>query len=201
MKKLLVFVIALGLASFGLISSKLSKIDRELALSELKKSKSLLVEATKGLSDAQLNFKSSPESWSIAECVEHLAISEENIFGMLEKAIQEPANPEKQSEVKVSDEQLLNMIADRSQKVKTSKPFEPTGKYGSFKETLDAFLAKRKQNMKFVKKTNVNLRHHYGQLPFGTIDGVQILLFMSAHTERHTAQILEIKAHESFPKQ
>jgi hypothetical protein len=36
-------------------------------------------------------------------------------------------------------------------------------------------------------------------LPFGTIDGLQILLFMSGHTERHVAQMEEVMANENFP--
>jgi hypothetical protein len=32
------------------------------------------------------------------------------------------------------------------------------------------------------------------------VDAYQILLFMSAHTERHVRQIEEIVVHENFPK-
>jgi hypothetical protein len=32
------------------------------------------------------------------------------------------------------------------------------------------------------------------------LDGYQWLLLLSAHTERHTAQIAEVKAHTGFPR-
>ena len=118
----------------------------------------------------------------------------------MEGALKQPADPARRSEVKMSDEQILAMIPDRTNKIKTQPSFEPTGKYGDFKETLKVFLEKREDNIKFVKKTAADLRNHYAQLPFGTIDAFQLILFMSAHTERHVKQIEEVMANENFPK-
>ncbi len=200
MKKLLLPIVALVLVSFTVTTSSLSKNERRAAANEMKGTYAHLLKTIKGLSDAQLNFKPNPETWSVAECTEHIAISEENIFGLLEKALQTPADPSKRSEVKMSDAQIMKILVDRSNKVKTRKPFEPTGRFGSHKATVKAFKAKRKGNIKFVKKTKEDLRNHYTQLPFGTVDGYQILLFMSAHTERHISQIKEVMAHPDFPK-
>jgi len=200
MKKGIFGIVLLALFSFSTAETVLNNADKELAISEFNKSKKHLLRSLKGLNDAQLNFKSNPETWSIAECVEHIAISETNIFGMLQGALKTPADPSRRSEVKMKDEQIIGMMVDRSNRVKTSGAFEPSGKFGSYKETLKAFLKKRKQNIKYVKKTNDDLRNHYGQLPFGTLDGVQILLFMSAHSERHILQIEEVMSHKDFPK-
>ena len=119
---------------------------------------------------------------------------------MIETALKTPADASRRSEVKMSDEQILSMTADRSTKVKTSEAFEPSGKYGSHEETLVAFKKKRKSNMQFVASTEEDLRNHYSETPFGIIDAYQVLLFMSAHTERHVLQIEEIKADPNFPK-
>mgnify|MGYP000595585286 CR=1 FL=1 len=200
MKKGIFGIVLLALFSFSTAETVLKNADKELAISEFNKSKKHLLRSLKGLNDAQLNFKSNPETWSIAECVEHIAISETNIFGMLQGALKTPADPSRRSEVKMKDEQIIGMMVDRSNRVKTSGAFEPSGKFGSHKETLKTFLKKRKQNSKYVKKTNDDLRNHYGQLPFGTLDGVQILLFISAHSERHILQIEEIMSHKDFPK-
>lgn len=200
MKKILLPLLLLAMVGFTGADTKLTQTERTKAADEMSKTAKHLKEATKGLSDDQLNFKSSPESWSIAECTEHIAISENNIFGMLEGTLKTPADPSKRGDVKVSDEQLLGMIVDRSQKVKTMEEFKPSGKWGSFKATLKEFKEKRKAHIKFVKTTDEDLRNRYQQLPFGTIDAYQILLFMSAHTERHILQIEEVKADPSFPK-
>ena len=101
----------------------------------------------------------------------------------------------------MSDEQILKMIADRSEKVKTQEPMEPTGKFGSYDATVKEFKAKRKASIQYVATTEDDLRNHYAEMPFGVMDAYQVLLFMSAHTERHIAQIEEIKEADGFPKQ
>lgn len=202
MKKLVFPLIMLLLVSFtSADTSGLTKEERAMALSSLKQTQDRVMTAIAALSDAQLNFKATPESWSIAECVEHITITEHSFFGLLEGTLQTEPDASRRGEVKMGDEELMDMIADRSNKVQTQEPFEPTGKYGSHKETVKAFKQKRAENMKFVVTTQDDLRNRYQQLPFGMIDAYQILLVMSAHTERHVRQIEEVKANENFPKE
>ena len=200
MKKILLPLLLIAMVSFTTINTTLTKEERKLASSEMMKTSKHLQKAVKGLSVEQLNFKASPESWSVAECTEHIALSENNIFGMLMGTLETTPDASKRSEVKMTDQQILEIIVDRSNKVKTQKAFEPSGKWGSHEATLAAFLEKRKTNIEFVKTTEEDLRNRYQQLPFGTIDAFQILLFMSAHTERHILQIEEVKANANFPK-
>ncbi len=168
--------------------------------STLRKLRTISPAKVKGLSEAQLNFKATPESWSIAECVEHLALSENMIFGMAQSGLKDAADPAKRSEVKMSDEAIVGMITDRSSKVKTQEPFEPKNSYGSYKNTLKEFVSKRDEHIAYIKKTNDDLRNHYNQFPFGTVDVYQTILFMSGHTKRHTLQIEEVMADANFPK-
>jgi len=200
MKKFLLPVVMLLLLSFTTTTGSISKTERKFALSKLKDSKKHLQKAIKGLSTAQLNFKASPESWSIAECTEHIAISESLIYGMFEEVLKQTPDPSRRSEVKVTDEQLWKMITDRSTKVKTQEAFKPTGKFGSHENTVKEFNDKRDSHIDYIKKTDEDLRNRYQQLPFGTIDGYQVILFLTAHTERHIAQIEEVKANPNFPK-
>lgn len=201
MKKIIVPVIALLLFSFSLVSTKLTKEEREKAVAELTKTHELMQQTLDGLSEEQLNFKSTPESWSIAECVEHLAISENAFDQMLMGSLETTADLTRRSEVKMSDDELLAMISNRDEKVKTSEPFEPSGKFGTFEETLNAFETKRAEHIAYMETTEDDLRHHYGQLPFGTIDAYQIMLFMSGHTERHVKQMEEVKSDDNFPEE
>ncbi|MGB5435929.1 MAG: DinB family protein, partial [Maribacter sp.] len=73
------------------------------------------------------------------------------------------------------------------------------GKFGSYAKTLVAFMTKRAEHIAYMRTTKDDLRNHYAQLPLGMIDGVQILLFMSGHTERHIRQMEEVLAHPDFP--
>ncbi len=199
MKKIIIPILALLLVGFNLADSPLTKAERTRAIKEMNKSSQHLTKTVRGLSEAQLNFKMNPNSWSIAENTEHIALSESIIFEMLENLLKEPSNSTRRSEVNLSDDAVLGIITDRSNKIKTQKPFEPSGKYGTHEAALKAFKSKRKDNIKFIKKTQEDLRNRYAEFPFGTIDAYQLILFMSGHTERHTLQIEEIMAHADFP--
>lgn len=201
MKKVTSIAIVLMLLSFGIHAFKLTEEDRNKAIDHLTQTRDNMLLTLDGLSEAQLNYKSSPESWSIAECVEHLAISENTIFGMVNGAVQVTADASRRAEVQMSDEELLALITDRSNKVKTSEPFEPSGQFGSFEETLKVFTSKREENINYVRITEDDLRNHYSQVPFGTVDAYQVLLFMSGHTERHTLQMEEVMADPGFPEE
>ncbi|MBD1260286.1 DinB family protein [Maribacter polysiphoniae] len=201
MKKIILPIIALTLVAFGIGTSGITEEERDMALTELERTQDYLLNTLEGLTESQLKYKPSPESWSIAECVEHLSISEQMLGGMLTEALKTPADPSKRDAVTLSDEDLLIMISSRENKVKTGKAFEPSGKFGSHDETVKAFLQKRGEHIEYLKTTKDDLRNHYGQLPFATIDGLQILLFISGHTERHILQMEEVMAHENYPMQ
>lgn len=201
MKKIILPIVALLLVSFGVMSPGLTAEEREMAVAELTETQERLTTTVELLSEVQLNFKPTPESWSVAECVEHLAISEGMIGGMLQGALKTPADDSKRDSVKMSDDELLAMISSRDQKVKTGEAFEPSSKYGSHAETVKAFVDQRAKHIDYLNTTEDDLRNHYGELPFGTIDGLQILLFMSGHTERHVAQMEEVIGHADFPSE
>lgn len=201
MKKTLLPVLMLALVSFNISDIKLTDAEREMAVKELTQTRDHLLSVADGLSEEQRNFKSSPESWSVAECLEHVAITESSFSEMLHGALQSPADPSKRAEVKMNDKDLMAMIVTRENKVKTSAAFEPSGKFGTNAETLEAFTSKRDEHIDYVKNTEDDLRNHYGQLAFGTIDAYQILIFMSGHTERHVRQIQEIMDHPDFPEE
>jgi uncharacterized damage-inducible protein DinB len=50
-------------------------------LAYLESTKKGVLDATKGLSEAQWNFQPAPGKWSVAECVEHIAATEDFIRG------------------------------------------------------------------------------------------------------------------------
>ncbi|MEO9484794.1 MAG: DinB family protein [Ekhidna sp.] len=200
MKKTILTLAILLTVSVALSQTTISNTERKKALTHLKATQSELVSLVNGLEENQVNFKMDENSWSIAECLEHIAISEKNLIGMIQGGLEGESDPSKRSEVAMSDDQILGLITSREQKVKTRKEFEPTNSFDGFDGTLKAFKDRRKSNMKFVKSTDADLRNHFLQFPFGLIDTYQGILFMSGHTERHTNQIKEIMASANYPK-
>ena len=200
MKQFGILVFVLALFSFTVYEFKLTDEERTKAIDHLTQSREKVLATVEGLSEEQLNFKPSEESWSIAEIVEHIAISENAIPQSIDGALQETADVSRRSEVSMTDDELVAMITDRSQKFKTSEAFEPSGKFGSYEETLQNFLDKREENLNYIRTTEDDLRNHYSKFPFGTVDAYQVMLFMSGHTERHTMQMEEVKADPGFPQ-
>ena len=62
-------------------AQQLLQRDKDKALQLLESTRKDVLDATKGLSDAQWNFKIAPDRWSVAECMEHIAAAEDHIRG------------------------------------------------------------------------------------------------------------------------
>lgn len=180
----------------------MTKEERSTVVKYLNETSDYMTKTLKGLSKEQLNFKPNAESWSVDECLRHLAISEANIWGMfVEAALATDPDPSKRSEVKGTDEQIMAGIESRDQKVKTFAPFEPQNKVEDFKTVLKEFKTLRGDHVKWAKKTDEDLRNRYATTPLGVMDAYQAILFMSGHTKRHTDQMKEIMASPDFPQQ
>jgi len=180
---------------------QLTPQERNFTTGFLKETEQGVSSAIKGLNQAQLTWKPAVDKWSIEDCVKHIAVSEKNIWEMVNQSLQQPANPDKRSGIKSTDEQLINAVKDRSHKSKTGETFEPANAgYKSIGDALKSFQENRDKLIAFVNSTPEDLRNHVSVLPFGTYDAYQIILLISAHSNRHTQQIEEVKANVNFPK-
>ncbi|OJJ15619.1 hypothetical protein BKI52_37690 [marine bacterium AO1-C] len=198
MTKVIISTWVFALLGFTSSDTGLTKSERAFAVKKLENSRNQLLTVLNGLSEKQLNYKSSSSSWSVAECVEHIAIFENEVFDIIKESLALPASPERRKDIKYSDKKLLVRIADRTKKEKTQEGLKPHRKYGNHDATVKEFQIKRAKHIYYVKTTKDDLRNHF--VGFGALDAYQIILYMSAHTIRHIKQIKEIKAHKNFPK-
>ena len=201
MRKLLSCCAILFLFAFASSDAPISKKERKTALSFAKETKQKLLKAVKGLSDEQLKWRLNDSSWSVADCVEHLAISEKFISDRAYNSLKEDANPARRAEMKNKDEDVITWVTNRGNKLKAPEPLRPTGQFGSTEEALKVFVERRDKNMEYLKSTQDDLRNHFvTHSALGTIDAYQMLIYMIGHTERHTAQIEAIISSPGFPK-
>jgi hypothetical protein len=191
---------ALLMLSF-LVVDPISKKERSYATKLLKDTEKGVKDQVKGLTEVQLKFKPAADRWSIEECVKHIAKSEEMLWQMTDSIIKSAANPDKRSEIKLTDEQLIQRIEDRSTKIKTMEKLMPENiPFKDTEEALESFKKNREKLIEYVKSTNDELRNHITTMPFGMVDSYQLILFTAAHTNRHTQQIIEVKADPNYPK-
>ena len=199
-RALLILLVVTGLAGIENDTAP-SKQERKTAVSLLKETRADVLNTIKGLSETQLNFKASPEKWSVKECMYHIAISEKNLWAIMEGAMKSQANPEKRAEIKITDEQLIEMMEDRSSKVKTVESFEPKSTpYQYLDDAVNAFKVMRADHIKYMKSTTEDMRNHVVQMTFGWLDCYQLCLMIASHSNRHMQQMKEVIADTDFPK-
>jgi|SRR6516162_4996795 hypothetical protein len=184
----------------GTTAQELTPAEKERALQYLESTKKNVLEATKGLSEAQWNFKSAPDRWSVAQVMEHIAASEDFIRDNLlkEKVMVAPAG-EPGRDVKRIDEAVLARVPDRTHKAQAPEPLVPSNRFGSPDSSVKHFVESRATTEQFLK-TATGLRDHVMDGPVPKMDGYEFVLFIAAHGERHTKQINEVKADPNFPK-
>ena len=201
MRKLFLLLSLLPAASHTVRAEPLTQGERDRALSELYASRKRFLDAIAGLSDAQWKFKADPAKWSIAECAEHITVSEDFIFGVVAKLMKSPADPSKREQTKGKDEVVLRSVVDRSRKFQAPEPIVPANRWPDRQALVDHFIESRDHTLDYVRSTPDDLREHFGpHRAMGMLDAYQWILLLSAHTQRHTAQIDEVKANASYPR-
>ena len=190
---------ALSLSAAGSARAQdASLADKEKALAYLETSKKGVLAATKGLSEAQWNFKPAPDKWSVAECMEHVAAAEDFIRGLIaENVMKSPAAPDR--DIARIDAGIMAMVPDRTNKVQAPEPLRPTNRFGSPQGSIQHFLESRAKTEEFLRSTP-DLRGHAADSPLGTKwDAYEFVLLIAAHSERHAKQMEEVKASPDFP--
>lgn len=180
-------------------AQEVTQAEKEKALQYLETTKKNILEATKGLSEAQWNFKPAPDRWSVAQVMEHIAAAEDFILETTkEKVMTSPAG-EPGRDMKKTDEAVIMMVPDRSHKAQAPEPLVPSNRFGSPEGSVKHFVESRATTEDFLKST-AGLRDHVMDSPLGKLDGYEFVLFIAAHSERHTKQINEVKADPNFPQ-
>lgn len=180
----------------------LTQGERDRAMSHFHATRKMFLDSIAGLSDAQWTFKESPERWSIAEVSEHITVSEDVLSGLVRKTVAGPAEPEKKALVRGKDELVLRVIPDRSVKAQAPEFLTPKRRWPDREALIAHFKESRDRNIRYLETTGDDLRGHFVENPaLKTIDTYQMMLFLSAHCERHIKQIEEVKTAANYPKQ
>ena len=199
MKNIRMLLMLLVLTStFRLFAAPMSNGDREHLLVHFDMTTQMVAEQVRGLSPAQLEYKASPDRWSIREVASHLAVAEPDYWRDLQKALK--ATPDmKQKKSSATDADILWYGVDRVVHTKTGGGHEKVDTYKNLGEALGKFQGLRAILIEYIKTSNEDMRAH----SFGNrevIDCWQWMLEISTHAERHIQQIREIKNDPNFPK-
>jgi hypothetical protein len=176
----------------------LSNDDREHLLVHFEMTTQMVAELVQGLSPAQLEYKASPDRWSIREVVSHLAVAEPDYWRDLQKALRAAPNMNTKKSA-ATDADILWYGIDRVVHTKTGGGHERVETYKDLGTALGKFQALRATMIEYIKTTSDDMRaHSFGDRQ--VIDCWQWMLEISTHAERHIQQIREIKNDPNFPR-
>jgi DinB superfamily len=196
----------LGLTALA-AAPKLTSPELDLARLYLEQTRDGVIGATKGLSPAQWTFKQAPDRWSIAEIVEHIVVVQETVLGPVRDQLAK-APPPPVRENRVVDGIVIHQFPDRTIKVKAPEAIQPAHRW-SPEVAMERLVANYARLAEYLDTTPDLRDHAIDAIPLKIItngdyekmDGYQWILAAAAHTERHTKQILEVKADPDFPSQ
>jgi len=172
--------------------------DREFALKYMNDTKADFVKQLTGLSDAQLNFRSAEGRWTIAEIAEHIIVVENALMGMF-NAPNARTTVKCEDVPRIADTALILAITNRGQKFTAPEQVRPNGRWKTREDLLANFEKTRAATIDYVKANKDDLRSTFVRSPMGTIDSLQGLLFLTGHSDRHLAQLKEVKADAKYP--
>jgi hypothetical protein len=193
-------LIALFGISSGANAQKLwTEADRTYTIDNLKRTRDVLIQETENLTDAQWHFHESPDRWSIAEVVEHLALWE--IIWAREIGIGSRNTPQPEL-IKNSHPDSYYHDFIMEEKSHISPEFSrPTG-FIRGKDNLTFFTRLRDQNIAFAEKTDADMRACFELTATKDPRNLhQVYIYQWGHVDRHLRQIRKVKAHQNYPKE
>jgi hypothetical protein len=175
--------------------------EKAFALDHLARSRDHFIKTIADINETQWYLRPGAGEWSAAECADHLLQTELYFFmPTVQKMLSEPADPEKRSEAAGKDQMVVESMEKRAMKIK-GQPWEEKSEYIVDKEALvQNFLKERNAFISYLESSDDEFRAHFTFFPgMETIDVYQFILFISAHTNRHTDQISDIKKLDFYP--
>jgi hypothetical protein len=159
-------------------------------LADLESGRKVLLEAVSGVTEEFAPRAPAPGRWSVLECVEHVAVSEDYLFGQIAASYV--------SEVAMINQQRESLIMavglDRAQKIQSPDVGKPARRFSTLAQAVDHFQATRKRTLEFVENCTEDMRCKITSHPIiGTVNCYETLLMIAAHPHRHAKQIEEIK--------
>jgi hypothetical protein len=163
--------------------------EKNRILADLQSGREALVAILSGVTEERAAWIPAPGKWSILECVEHLAVSEDYLFSQIAVAQHSdtPSIPEQRAAF------IMARALDRTRPLKSPDVGLPTGRFSALSDALTHFLESRARTIGFVENCVQDLRSELTSHPMiGVASCYEILLLMAVHPHRHAKQIEEI---------
>lgn len=160
-----------------------------------------------GLSDAQLNWKPSPDKWSIAQCLEHLTAASTGFNSYFVETLARgrqrfpAASPPAYHPTFMGRWLIKHVEPESPRKLRAPRIFKPSA--SNVHNALDSFLEQQKAFLKFVGETNgidynrTRLRSPVTPLVRYSLADAYVITV--SHEQRHLQQAWRVRETPGFP--
>jgi uncharacterized damage-inducible protein DinB len=186
---------ALVACSGSTAAATMTDLDRQRLGSHLDMTAAWLLDEVTGLTDTQLQFRPAPDSWTIAQILDHLVVVAPIYWQDLQTALKQ--RPGRRTNG-MTDADVLWYGIDRTRREKAIPSELPTGQPRDLRGMLAAYRTHHDRLRDYVRTTQDDLRSHFVERQ--GCDAYQWALLISTHEQRHILQIREVKADPKFPK-
>jgi hypothetical protein len=165
--------------------------EKATLLTRLEAGKRAMLEVLNGVTEDEAARNPASGRWSILQCLEHLAASEDYLFMQIlaARSSEAPMVNEKREAL------ILSQSLDRTKAVESPQMARPVGRFSTLAQALDHFLDARERTLRFVESCEADLRSRITTHPIvGTVNCYENLLTIAMHPLRHAKQIDECKS-------
>jgi hypothetical protein len=163
-------------------------------LSGLEASRDFFEQTVGGIPESEATLRQAPDTWTILGIVEHIVVAERALLARLTTAHPSDSVPRDPAR----EARLAAGLKNRSAPVKAPERAQPAGRFSSLADALRHFLEARNKTIRFARERAEELYSLTAEHPFfGTVNGIEMLIVMAGHSDRHADQIVEIRSLKS----
>jgi len=161
-----------------------------------------------GLADAQFNWKPAPKAWSIAQCLEHLAVTSEKFDPDFARALargreKRPASGAVRYRPTIIGGWLVKqLLPEAKRKMPAPGIFKPS-EGSAIEGALERFLSQQEKFLGFVNDARGidynKIRLRSPVTPFMRYSLADALVMTVVHGQRHLAQARRVREMADFP--
>ncbi|HEY5992933.1 MAG TPA: DinB family protein [Candidatus Udaeobacter sp.] len=177
-------------------------------VAEAEKNNNVARNLASGLTEDQLNWKPAPEKWSIAQCLEHLAVTSSKFDPYFASALARArkANPIKSAltyrPTLVGGWLIKQVMPEAKRKVPAPKVFRPS-ESSAIHGALESFLKQQEKFLEFVLATDGvdynKTRLRSPVTPLMRYSLADAFVVTVVHGQRHLGQARRVRETPGFP--
>lgn len=156
-----------------------------------------LTASATGIEEAEAGRRPAGGGWSVLDCLEHVAVTEEALLARIRNATRAPEpQPNPGREAKIRSRAL-----DRSRFIAAPDLVLPGGRFAQAGQALGQFLSARAETVQWVETFAEDPRSWVTTHPLvrSPVNCWEMLLMIALHPKRHAKQIRDLRSGVSEP--